>query len=372
MWAFVFLLSCDILSFSASPKIKTAESEIAELSHISDDTQRELRALQLLAEYPQQSAALCSFITSHSGTQQCMQYANRPHLWTVSSADTWKGGFFFSRLLFPEMDIPILVPDSGACGSDARCLLDEARALAKTGNVKKAQQRCAALSVDEAKWECFFQASEVVQPVSYEQSVGFCVQAGSFAPECHNHLLLRLVQDGWLSPEKHRLYRSQIETYWQSSAYAKQLLDVYWSALSSRVVGVVQPFSMEDVPTSDEAFTPHLHSALALRVIFAPDPVQLLKESLMNTMQLSKAHGPNSPVFQPKNVWSADTEHEWIHFCDLRGGIRPMSVVPEEDQKLAIMTAAMMTIPPQKHLVEMFESDSSALVRWASQQLLLP
>lgn len=364
------LSSCDYLR-STERESRDPAIEIQALSQITDETQRELRALQLLAAYPQESTNLCRFITSPAGNQQCVQYANRPHLWSVSSTETWKEGFFFSRLYFPSTETFSVVSEAGICGTDARCILADALQKAKDGDEGTSQRRCAALATNEAKWECFFQSSEVLQPVSYDKAVVFCLQAGSFAPECHNHLVLRLVQDGWISSEKHNLYRSQIETYWKSSSYAYMLLDVYWSALASRVLGVIQPFSIEDIPTSETDFIPHLHSALALRAVFSSQPLDTLQKALRETIDLPKAHGPNSPVFQPKVVWQADSEHQWIHFCDLRGGIRPVSLIPAEDQKLAIMTAAMMTIPPKKHLVEMFASDSSPLVRWASRQLLL-
>jgi hypothetical protein len=337
-----------------------------------DVEEREIIALRLLALYPKDHLSICVLVESSSGKKMCTQYANRPHLWTIAKEKTpnWEGGYFFERILFPPTEIPVPIKDSSLCSDQEHCLIDKALEHARHGAVKKAQNRCAAIQKERIRWECMFQASEAVRPTQYAAGVELCLLSGNFAPECHNHLLLRMVQEGWLSEKKHEDFRNEIQAQWGKGLYSEMLLDLYWSALASRVLGVTQPFSVEDVPVVSDRFLPHLHSALALRTIFTADPMTLVQRAKKETTQLEKAHGPNSPVFQPRRVWKGDTSHSWIHFCDLRGGIRPTSTNPEEDIKLAIMTAAMMTVPPKTEVIQQLSKDSSSLIRWAASELL--
>lgn len=334
--------------------------------------EQELQALVLLRDYPQQYETLCGFVSSKEGRTTCQTYATRPHLWTISSQDApyWSEGFFFSRILFPNVVVPKVQANDLQCTGSEDCIFQQAHIQARKGKIEEVKGLCASLTKQRQRWECMFQSSEKIEPADYTQGVALCLQSGSFAPECHNHLVLRLVQNGWLNPQKHEKNRTAIQEFWSDPAYVSMLLDVYWSALSSRVLGVTQPFSVEDVPVSSPRFIPHLHSAIALRVIFSDSPFLQAKKSMRETMQLTKAHGPNSPLFQPKRVWTADTQHEWIHFCDIRGGIRPTSQNVEEDLKLALMTAAMMTIPPKIHIVHELASEESSLLMWAKEQLL--
>lgn len=334
--------------------------------------EQELKALNLLRENPEQFEKICSYIRTENGKETCRTYESRPHLWTISSQDApvWNGGYFFSRILFPRTHLPQVIANDAGCNGNSSCLFQKSIQLANTGKSEESKNICASITNERQQWECMFQVSEQIKPPQYDAAVEMCLLSGSFSPECHNHLILRLVQDAWLSPQKHERYRSQIESYWGKGEYTKMLLDVYWSALASRTLGVLQPFSLEDVPVQTEDFMVHLHSALALRVIFSSDPLSLAKKSKKETLHLDKAHGPNSPVFIPKRVWNADEEHAWVHFCDVRGGVRPTSSDPDEDLRLALMTAAMMTNPPKIDLIHQLSETGTPLVLWSKEKLL--
>ena len=369
-WSWLWL-SCSSSTTTQNAPQKGVEHRVRILAELPFEEQ-ELKALIMLRENPEDYETLCAFVSSQKGKETCQTYASRPHLWTISSqnAPKWAGGFFFERILFPDSPIPSVQPYDTLCKGDERCLFTQALTQARIGAVKKTKELCASLSSQRQRWECMFQSSEKIEPPDYKQGVELCLQSGSFAPECHNHLVLRLVQHGWLNPKKHDVFRQEIVHMWKEPSYSSMLLDVYWSALASRVLGVTQPFSVEDVPVASQDFVHHLHSAIALRVIFSKSPFALAKKSTSQTVHLNKAHGPNSPVFQPKRVWNGDTEHTWIHFCDIRGGIRPTTTDSDDDIRLALMTAAMMTIPPKIQLVEELAIDGSPVIIWAKEQLL--
>ena len=359
--------------FITSPQTtKEESSDIRTLLSNTPKEEQELKALNLLRENPEQFEQICTYIISKEGKETCRTYASRPHLWTISSkeAPVWNGGYFFSRILFPTSQLPKVIPNDTVCRGDSSCLFQTSIQKAKEGKSEESKNICASIYNERQKWECMFQVSEQIQPPQYKAAVEMCLLAGSFAPECHNHLILRLVQNAWLNADKHKRYREEIESYWGKGLYSKMLLDLYWSALASRTLGVLQPFSIEDVPVQTNDFMVHIHSALALRVIFASNPLALAQKSKIETQHLDKAHGPNSPIFIPKRVWSGDTEHVWIHFCDLRGGIRPISSNPDEDLRLALMTAAMMTNPPKIELVNKLSENGTPLILWAKEQLL--
>ncbi len=368
------LIACT--SSSSSYAEKYAVHPDKTLSEIVENEAKESQEpilLDILSKHPKDASRICARLHSDTAKAYCARYQTRPHLWTIATEDTaplWTGGVFLERVIFPAVEKKKIEPIASSCGDNVSCVQRDAGVAAAGGQADRALGLCASLEPGRARWDCMFTASEQLVPPAYRSAVQLCLEAGPYAPECHNHLLLKMATWGWIDPSKHQTNMEQIGSFWSNSQYNLQLMDLYWSMVAARVAGVTQPFAMEDFESYPPAFSPHLRSAIALRAIFAADPVaQASQAQQVDHMQLTKAHGPNSPRFRPRPIWSVDSKHRWIYFCDIRGGLRPTSDDPVQDMKLALMTAAAMHVPPRRELIVSFLADENALVRWAAQAL---
>ena len=327
---FFLLLAC------SNPKTSYVEryaeqpdKTLVEITAKTDVAEQESILLEILSKYPQDVDRICTKLQSATAKEHCERYRTRPHLWSISTVETapsWSGGFFSERVMFPPVPRKKILPLNPSCTNVISCAQQEAVLAAKGGNVENALGLCAALEEGRSKWDCMFTASEFIPPPDYSSAVRLCLEAGPYAPECHNHLLLKMATWGWIDFRKHQKNLEQIFSKWSDPLYNQQLEDVYWSMVAARVAGVTQPFAMEDFEEYPTQFAPHLRSAIALRSIFAQDPISLAeKVQTVEHLQLTKAHGPNSPIFQPRSVWKVNPKYKWIYFCDIRGGVRPTS-----------------------------------------------
>ena len=88
------------------------------------------------------------------------------------------------------------------------------------------------------------------------------------------------------------------------------------------------------------------------------------------SLRLSKARGPGAPRYSPRPLWKTRTDNlNWIRFCDIRGGWRPVHDTPEIDITWALLTASAMANPPRLDFWENLDQ-SNWEVRWAMAHLL--
>ncbi|MEC7984180.1 MAG: hypothetical protein VX278_03395 [Myxococcota bacterium] len=371
----LILISCwDAEKPYANRYEEEPEATIAAVLEIDSITERESVLLDILSKNPKDVERICPHLQSKSAQEYCQRYRTRPHLWSISpskGAPNWTGGHFSERLLFPSHSLETITPIRPSCATELSCAQKDAIVAAQQGNVEASMGLCASLEEGRIRWDCMFRASESIPPPNYSGAVRLCLHAGAYAPECHNHLLLKMATWAWIDLKKHQSAVSQFSKYWQDSLYTEQLKDVYWSMVASRVAGVTQPFAMEDFNDYPSEFDTHLRSAISLRAIFAADPSLMAEDAQRKDhLQLTKAHGPNSPRFKPRPVWETGSEYEWIYYCDIRGGMRPTSTDSRVDMKFALMTAAAMHNPPKTDLIRLYQSDEDASVQAAAQTLL--
>ena len=193
----------------------------------------------------------------------------------------------------------------------------------------------------------------------YSEPADLCRLSGAYSAECHHHLLLALGIRHQANADSHLKQVSEIKNYWKDHpAYALQLIEVYWSIVSSRVAGVIQPFRW-----SEWGFLPshHLHSAIGLRLIRHEQSLEVLDQLLMaNEYRLEKAYGPGTPFFVPRQVWSDESKPQ-LYFCDIRGGLRPTHLSKREDILISMVTAAAMLNPADITLIEQINQNHPEL-----------
>ena len=335
-------------SFEHNPQ-KTLE-ELVE----ADPNDGELIGIQLLQNFPEQAELICTILQYEELTSHCKRFLSRPHLSTIvpEQAETfWQGGAFDTRPFFPT-DF-VTAPKTAICAKDEITCIDAQFQLGIEGqNVELLAGSCASFSSQRGQSDCFFRASEawVKQYGGYRQPVEFCRQSGSYSAECHHHLLLALAIRHQANGAQHAQIIQDFTSYWSDyPSYGAELTELYWSILSARVAGVLQPFRW-----SEWSFLPknHLHSAIGLRLIREDDPIQSLQDLLsLPEKRLEKAYGPGTPFFEPRQVWPTASKPT-LYFCDIRGGRRPTVNKVTDDNGLALLSAAAMMVPPNKALIQ--------------------
>ena len=155
----------------------------------------------------------------------------------------------------------------------------------------------------------------------------------------------------------------------------REVQDVYWSIVAFRVVGMEYPLDTARFLDWPDSFQPHLRSIVALRMWEEEDAFLKSQRALKGEMmRVAKARGPNAPRFSPKEKWAIrDGNMQWIRFCDLRGGHRPVHSNPDIDLAWALLTAFSMS---DEFMESSWESLYNGIgqehweIRWAMARLL--
>ena len=338
--------------------------------------------LSILATYPEEAAGICPKLTDKTAKQTCIRYLERPHLQTISPTSTvyWTGGALGERTVFPRDYIPMtseLIPVTlnESCLLNTVCLQVEAERYALE-DWKKAGYVCTRMSEPLASADCLFHIAETL-PVhvdNYHAASKLCALSGGFGGECHNHVLLQYASKMYDREDWHQqLVMKFTELYPQD--YAKALIDVYWSVVAFRVVGMEYPLDTARFLGWSSDFQPYLRSIVALRMWEEPNALQQSKRALKGElMRVAKARGPNAPRFTPVEKWSVrDGSMTWGRFCDLRGGHRPVHENADIDLAWALLTAfAMSDTFEEARWQEVYDSlgQEHWEVRWAMARLL--
>ena len=335
---------------------------------MQDQLMRDTVILSIVDALPNQSHALCSKLVSEVARSRCLRFQQRPHLWTIapaaSSQTTWRSGRLGERLFFPYgyPVKPFSPALSISCGEQTKavCIEKKALAAAQQGDEVSVASFCLLHETQRSVRDCFFTAAEALPVELYSKAISLCLNSGSYGPECHNHLVLRAAVEGWTDATKHKKFVDLIKAQWVDyPEYGKQIVDVYWSIVAARVAGMIQPFEAKVFVDFPAAFAPHLRSAIALRVIHQQHPFKKAQEVRTGgSHSLPKAHGPNSPVFQPRPLWRNTEEGQWVYFCDIRGGMRPYDTDPTTDMDIAVLTALAMRNPPAIQFIQAKASNS--------------
>lgn len=311
--------------------------------------------LLVLSNMPETAASICPKLTNTTAKQTCKRYQQRPHLQTISSADQsfWAGGDLGERTVFPREFIPLeseytssitnQLEDS--CAKSSICLQMKAEEHVLV-DWRQGAVLCQAMDSKLAQSDCLFHIAESlpVHVERYESAAKLCSLSGGFSGECHNHVLLNYATKMYDRPDWHEQLIQKFNVLY-SPAYAERLSSVYWSIVAFRVVGMEYPLDTARFLDWPEEFLPHLRSVVALRMWEEEDVWQKSKRALKGEiMRVAKARGPNAPRFTPAEKWrNRDANMQWIRFCDLRGGHRPVHTNPEIDLAWALLTAFAMS-----------------------------
>ena len=201
---------------------------------------------------------------------------------------SWHSGRLGERLVFPfGYSANNFSRDSStSCGNQAKavCIEKKSLAAAQQGDEFGVASVCLRHETQRSISDCFFTAAESMPVALYGKAVALCANSGSYAPECHNHLVLRAAVAGWTDAAKHQQFVALMKAQWASyPKYTRELVDVYWSIVAARVAGMMQPFEAEVFAGFPVEFAPHLRSAVALRVIHQQDPFKKAQEALTGT-----------------------------------------------------------------------------------------
>lgn len=375
------------------------EVVIAEVLALADPVAREAAIVEILEAHPGETGILCEALAEGPVRRRCERYNSRPHLWTIgvdgeagapSAASGSRpvldhrpgGGPLGVRGVLPELGVAPAVADPGAC-SEGRvsCLEAEALAAAAAGEPERAAARCAALDTDRGRQDCFFRAAEALPrgPERYGEGTALCLQAGTFAPECHGHLILALSEgvEPALDPAQDAAAAALAEgiTAWwagRDPAFGALAVDAFWA----RHLDWQRPMPLAAFApaarTLPEAARPHLVAALAFRVSEAADPVAAAQAWWRGT-------GP--PVPEPRHegmtqrrLWLRDLPgEEQLRAARLPSsldGRRPVHPDLATDVELVLLELAARRGEGDIEAVAARAAHPDPLVRWSVARIL--
>lgn len=341
--------------------------------------------LSVLSNMPEAADSICPKLTNSTAQQTCKRYQQRPHLQSISPAEQpiWSGGDLGERTVFPREFIPleseytsdIVQRLDASCLESSICLQMKAEEHVLI-NWQHGAVLCQAMAGTLSQSDCLFHIAESlpVHVERYESAAKLCSLSGGFSGECHNHVLLKYATKMYDRVDWHQQLINKFTSLY-SPEYAERLSSVYWSIVAFRVVGMEYPLDTARFLDWPAEFLPHLRSIVALRMWEEEDAWQKSKRALKGEMmRVAKARGPNAPRFTPTEKWSnRDEKMQWIRFCDLRGGHRPVHINPEIDLAWALLTAFSMSDEFQEaRWLEVYNGIGKEHweVRWAMARLL--
>ena len=319
---------------------------LSEILENKDAILRESEILEIIEAYPQKSQELCQYIKSDAGKGKCRRFQERPHLWTVNLEQKpyWTSGMFDERVLFPELPLQQIPSYEKSQCKDRICVENSMKKFAKEGNIGGIWSACNVLSVnskdknDRGYSDCLFRGAESLDVQYYKDAVWMCQNAVPYQPECHNHVLLKIVSQNDIYMERHQKSLEIILDVWKEHPkYQKEIENVYWSLVGSRMLGTFKPIERKWIAPYQNHLYPYLNNALALRLVTASDPIAEY-EKLMEgtTINPPKAPSPDHPNFISKRFQS----NKGVYLCDFRCGKRMVRKNQREDFILALYYVA--------------------------------
>lgn len=383
-----------VARFGAEPEVV-----IAEVRSLEDPVVQEAAVVALLEAHPGRTGALCEALDVGPLRDRCERYNSRPHLWTVAveGASTEGvgaprrsarldprpgGGPLDVRGVPPQLALPAPEADAGPCEAGrVSCLETEALDAAAAGEPERAAARCAALPTVRGQQDCLFRAAEALAagPGTYGEATTLCLLAGSFAPECHGHVLMRRsdVLEPALDPDRDAAAAVEAEAiaaWWSSRdpAFGALAVDAFWASHLDLQRPLPLPAFSEAAATLPEAARPHLVTALGFRVSTAEDPV---------AHGLAWWKGAGSPVPEPsldgvvtRRLWLRDLPgEEHIPAAALPAaldGRRPVHADLDTDLVLVLLELAARQETPDVDAIAAQAAHPEALVRWSVARLL--
>ncbi|MCB9793810.1 MAG: hypothetical protein H6741_13915 [Alphaproteobacteria bacterium] len=260
------------------------EATTAALQAEPDPARRALAVTLIVAEHPGAAGALCGLLEEGTLRGHCQRTQERPHLWTIQLKD---GAPPPDRLWeppgkappFPSVFAPL--PGDGAlapgCAGEPSCLLTEALRRAGEADTRAAEALCGAIGPTRLRQDCFFAAAEASpgRPGEYAEDLRLCVGAGTYAEQCHVHLLLDLQRHlADETPPALAALSKRIAEVWVEAGQADTVpwvLNLYWSTVIGER-GFLLPDALETLPTLPPEAAPHMRSLRAQREVNAPFP----------------------------------------------------------------------------------------------------
>ena len=329
----------DIVSdFQADPK-----QVLSEILVVSDPLLQESLLLEIIEANPMQSRELCIHIQSDAGKGKCRRFQERPHLWSIAntSQQFWTEGMFFERVLFPKIpEQSIDIAEQFSC-SDRICVEKNIQLFASEGNISGIWNNCQILAhSSKGKSDCLFRSAELLDVQHYGSALWLCQNAHPFQPECHNHVLLHIVHQGDIYVERHQSNINRILDFWKEHpTYQKEIENVYWSLVASRMVGSLQPLEYKWIQPYLNHLFPFLNNALAFRLISSPTPLEDYDKLMSGTtINPPKTPSPEHPLFISQRFQSTSG----VYLCDFRCGKRSIRNNQREDFILALYYVAHM------------------------------
>lgn len=358
-----------------------------EISALGDPILREAAVVELAEAFPGQVGQLCAGLSAGPGKTRCDRLNARPHLWSVpvdaSAGRQRRGRLDLSPRLVARWDEVAPAPTECAAG-DGTCIETAAMAAAAGGQTWLAGGLCKAFAAPLLLQDCAFAASEAVPwgPELYAQAVPLCGLSGSYAPECHGHLLLRMrSQDPSAGGDQVpwdtlRAEAQGIRGFWQGvdPNGARLALDHYWAVVGGRVLGAVPTWPVDALDQLPPEAAPHVRSALAERAIRSPDPVMTAQQALAGTQRslprAADAGAHDAGRAQPwQGISTGSRPGRLIPYRDVSGATRWSVDDPETDLGLALLTASVLLGPDGRPVLEHFAAHDNATLAWAARRL---
>ena len=324
---FALLLACTTTPPDPVQLWEEDPGEARRLLEALPEDERALRVIQLVEQHPGDTTTLCALVEG-SHRERCERFNQRAHLTEerpqrtrrreVEKTGDWQ--------LPPNPDWAELVPDMGEC-PDTTCLGEEARSLAKKGQLDEAARRCHALPIESVRQDCFFQAAEELGRL--REALVLCRGAGSISQQCAGHVMFGMQR---LPHEEALEAIAQAEL----GEVEVHVVALWWSHEVRR--------GQQGLPPEAEPHLRNLH-AMDQRELAQAEPVWVLL--LPQERDLPRIPmGPGYPQ------------------------LRPVAQDPQVDQRLAELFAGSMATEPELDALRAAAGDSEPLLRWAAALLL--
>jgi len=357
---------------------------------LEDPVAQEVAVVALVEAFPGETGALCAELSSGPVRTRCERFDSRPHLRTQEPPPTAGPGIpqpprvasgpSNQRILLPTDGLTALTPDPGGCVTgQAMCLEQEAESLGRREQVEAAAARCAAMPEGKGQQDCFFRAAEALpgSPDNYAGGVALCQHAGSYAPECHAHVLIKL-SDGAgarLSTSGNASATTRAEAImgaWETSdpGFGALAVDQFWSTYL-HWAEIPGPEALDGVGLPAAA-GPHLRALRAVSVSGAADVVVAAEAWRAGT-------GPVVPTVTSAEVvctdlWQFDLPGEGavpaVLLTAVAGGRRPSSDDPVTDQLLVVLEVLGRRAQPDLDAIAAQAGHADPHVRWSVARVL--
>lgn len=336
---------------------------------------------------------------------RCDSLLSRPHLTTDRPAATpatgRTGGGPPTLNIVPAEPPPRLyqspAPVQSPCDDrpDQRtCLEFNARRAAERDELDWGAALCHQIVGDPGTWECFFRMAEAYNRVQggrgYEHTAALCAESGSFAPNCHQHVVMAIAErapaadepraEGWV-PISAKV--AKVEAFWAEidPDFGRVMGQIAWGKIAAVSYSRAQTVTGDVFDHTPDAADPQLLAAAAFRLVEdegeyfggLEDAVETLDAAVASRSESWKP--PDGGFRQSRiagDLWPTDRpgDASMPAIPHLAVGRRTVGTTAEADQAIVLIEAAARMFPPLEPLIEDGQAHEDVRVRWTAERVM--